>query len=337
MKKVIIAIHGLGNKPPKYLLKKWWKDAIQEGLINSGFDYKIPTFELVYWADILYDKPLNYWIKDNKSKYYLDEPYTKAKINNVRINHSFRKKINDMAISIFNHTFLNNDKTLKNRFISEFIIQKYFHELKIYYTENCNEQTDFNCKAKKEIQQRLLETIHKYKDYDIMLIAHSMGSIIAYDVLNYLTPKMKINTFVTIGSPLGFPIVISKIAKQAKENNNITNIIATPECISNKWVNYSDISDKVALYYKLAELFKPNNNGIYPNDTLVTNNFQINNQSNPHKSFGYLRTAEFSSLLNDFLGEHKSIFDDKIQNQIQNIIDNIRLKGEKIWSKAKSA
>ena len=31
MAKVIIGIHGLGNKPPKDILEKWWKLSIEEG------------------------------------------------------------------------------------------------------------------------------------------------------------------------------------------------------------------------------------------------------------------------------------------------------------------
>ena len=65
MKQVIIGIHGLGNKPPKYLLKKWWKDSIKEGFNKNGFKNELPEFELVYWADILNQKPLNNWEKDN--------------------------------------------------------------------------------------------------------------------------------------------------------------------------------------------------------------------------------------------------------------------------------
>ena len=32
MKKIIIALHGLGNKPSKDTLSLWWKEAIKEGL-----------------------------------------------------------------------------------------------------------------------------------------------------------------------------------------------------------------------------------------------------------------------------------------------------------------
>jgi len=30
--KIIIGIHGLGNKPPKTILEKWWRQAIEDGL-----------------------------------------------------------------------------------------------------------------------------------------------------------------------------------------------------------------------------------------------------------------------------------------------------------------
>ena len=36
MSKVIIGIHGLGNKPQKNLLEEWWKAAINEGFNLAG-------------------------------------------------------------------------------------------------------------------------------------------------------------------------------------------------------------------------------------------------------------------------------------------------------------
>lgn len=55
MKRVIIGVSGPENKPPKYLLKKWWKDAIKDGFNRKGLSNQLPEFELVYWADILYE------------------------------------------------------------------------------------------------------------------------------------------------------------------------------------------------------------------------------------------------------------------------------------------
>ncbi len=95
MANVIIGIHGLGNKPPKQLLKKWWKQAMLEGLENNKHESLLPKFELVYWADILYNKPLNPSEKDKSSPYFLDEGYAKASKNYSNENHETRQKVVD--------------------------------------------------------------------------------------------------------------------------------------------------------------------------------------------------------------------------------------------------
>lgn len=49
MPKVVIGIHGLGNKPPKVVLQRWWLEAMYEGLKRINKRQVIPRFELVYW------------------------------------------------------------------------------------------------------------------------------------------------------------------------------------------------------------------------------------------------------------------------------------------------
>jgi triacylglycerol esterase/lipase EstA (alpha/beta hydrolase family) len=62
----------------------------------------------------------------------------------------------------------------------------------------------------------LAETLVKHRRKKILLIAHSMGSIIAWDVLTKMVPQIKIHTLVTIGSPLGNPVVRSRILSDIK-------------------------------------------------------------------------------------------------------------------------
>jgi len=74
-----------------------------------------------------------------------------------------------------------------------------------------------NKEKRKELRNRLIEQIEKNKESRIMILAHSMGTIIAYDVLRELgrkDQKFTIDHFVTIGSPLGMPHVKYKIAKE---------------------------------------------------------------------------------------------------------------------------
>ena len=90
--------------------------------------------------------------------------------------------------------FLNEDLSSNFEFVSELIFKKYFKELEIYYAKQ-PEVNDNSYKSVKDIiRNRLAETLKKHKGKEIFLIAHSMGSIIAYDVCNFLVPDIKIDT-----------------------------------------------------------------------------------------------------------------------------------------------
>ncbi|MGF7141495.1 PGAP1-like alpha/beta domain-containing protein [Roseimarinus sediminis] len=328
MKKVIIGIHGLGNKPPKYLLEKWWKDSIKEGFNKNGFKNELVDFELVYWADILYEKPLDKWEKDKDSPYFLDEPYKKSPKKIVSGDSSFKQGLIDFISSQLNKIFLNADKTLNYSFITDFILEKYFKDLNTYYIEECKDQFDKTCKAKHLIRKRIIEVINKYKGYEILIIAHSMGSIVAFDVLTFLLPETNIHTLVTIGSPLGLPVVVSKIAAEHKKNPNGHKYMATPPGVGTNWFNLADISDKVALNYKLNDDFSPNEKEVSPFDFLVVNDYEINKQKNPHKSFGYLRTPELSKILNEFINTKKKNFANKVADKLEQFIQDIKVQAE---------
>lgn len=328
MANVIIGIHGLGNKPSKQTLENWWLNSIQEGLVSNNFKSELPKFELVYWADIMYDNPLDEAITDVEHPLYIDEKYLLAPKYFMAEDHSMRKKIVDFLNRQLNRIFLNNDFSLNYSYITDIIVSKYFKDLEIYYTENCIDQSDKNCKAKDLIKGRLLAMLEKYKDDDIMLISHSMGSIIAFDVLNFDASHIPIKTFVTMGSPLGLPVVISKIAAEAKRRLNGDNHMVTPPSVTKNWFNFADITDKIAFNYKLAESFSKNKNSIDPTDFLIVNNYESFGKRNPHKSYGYLRTPEFAKILNDFILDEKLSIKQKFIRKTTRIIDNVKAQIE---------
>jgi hypothetical protein len=57
----------------------------------------------------------------------------------------------------------------------------------------------------------------------------------------------------------------------------------------------------VALNYNLRDDYDPNELGVKVVDYVVNNNYSKNGKSNPHKSYGYLRTSEFSNMIADFI------------------------------------
>lgn len=301
MSKIIIGIHGLGNKPTKDILETWWVESICEGLKKiNRFKFK-PKFEMVYWADILNDKPLNSLITDKENPYYLDEPYIPSSQITIPKEKTRRKKFLGFLEDQMDKLFLNDDLSSNFEFVSEMIFKKYFKELEIYYAR----QPDINDPAYKSvkdiIRSRLADVLKKHKGKEIFLIAHSMGSIIAYDVCSFVVPDLKIDTFITMGSPLGLPIIVSKIAEELKMFNSHVNKLTTPKNVANSWINFSDIEDNVAINYNLSDDYDPNESGIKVKDIIIDNDYQINGERNPHKSYGYLRSPQFSEYVDQFL------------------------------------
>jgi len=300
MAKVIIGIHGLGNKPPKETLEKWWRSAMIEGLEKQGKSINLPKFELVYWADILYEKPLDDTISNKEDPYFIDEKYFPGLPDFKPEENSLRQKVLDFIEEQLDKLFLNKDLTVNYSGITDMIIHKYFKDLEVYYSEECLDEHDEKCLARELIRERLADTIRKYQGEEILLIGHSMGSIIAYDVLTFMVPYIDIHTFITIGSPLGFPVVQGKIAAEWHSKRLVPPKLKTPPGVKNHWSNLADLKDRIALIYDLSDNYQPNYRGVVAEDFVVYNDYQSNHVINPHKSYGYLRTEEFTRILSKF-------------------------------------
>ncbi len=303
---------------------------MKEGLKTYNYSTYLPKFELVYWADVMNDKPQRLSEKDIDNPQFMREKYTKASDNFPLEDRSTRKKLVDFISKQMSRILLNKDLSLNYSFISDVIVKNFFGDLEIYYKDDCTDKNHELCKAKDIIKERLIQVLEKYKSDRIMLVGHSMGSIIAFDVLSFYEYNIPIHTFATAGSPLGMPVVISKIAAEQRQKlpNEIS--MVTPPSIYKNWYNFSDILDKVALNYKLSDSFSKNSNGVTPVDFLVVNNYEINGKRNPHKSYGYLRTAEFSKILNEFIQTEKLTL---VQKTAVNIVQFVNMIKSKIHTK----
>jgi hypothetical protein len=304
-KKMIIGIHGIGNKPPEKVLKKWWRKSIDDGLKAIGCDNTNYDFDLVYWADYLHCEPLDPEQKDNKHPLYVKRPYVSAKDRPAIWKPSnFRKKILDKIekkldkIFFEDHIFINYDS------IADLIIRKLFADLDIYYHKKCISKLE-DVPANNAIRMELAKMLRKHRNKDILFLTHSMGSIIAYDVMTLMVPDIKIKTFVTMGSPLGLPVIIKKILKEREVDYRISNKAAVPENIIGRWYNFADLKDRIAMNYGLNDDFHENSLGILPQDTIVRNMYEYDGIKNPHKEYGYIRTPEVSTVICEFLTRKK--------------------------------
>jgi hypothetical protein len=277
---VIIGIHGLNNKPAKDVLRDFWEDSLAEGLLRNNSLDTPSTIQLVYWADIQHPKPLS----EEEDK----EPYVKASGEGTLPRY-------DSDISDTIRAFLakwGGRKIDKAKDLIgldepvELLLGIKLMDLRDYYSDE---------EKRKKMRARLSDILRQHRNDKIFLIAHSMGSIIAYDVLRQLekTEPTKVEHFVTMGSPLGLPFVTLKIRQEFGATRSPENV--------RRWTNIADPRDRVAIDCSLSEEYTANASGIQPQDKLVHNGYvSPSKKKNHHKIYGYLRAPEFSDVVREF-------------------------------------
>ncbi len=306
MNKIIIGIHGLGNKPPKDLLQIWWQQSIAEGLKKIGHPGNDFKFELVYWADLLHPVPLNPAEEDESSDLYLSERYVPAAKSKVSKPNGFKQKILNFFKRQRDKILFNETMHVKFPSLTDLIIKHFFKDLDIYLTQKCVEENKSDCLAKDVIRERITNALKKNERKDILLIAHSMGTIVTYEVLIQSEKELEIDSLITIGSPLGVPFIFDKLKNDLSVVQEDDKKLRTPENILTGWENMADTEDKVAQSADLRKLFAPNSHNVAPTMILVDNDYQSEGIENQHKSFGYLRTPELAQIIDDFLCRGKS-------------------------------
>lgn len=285
-KPLVVGIHGFAPKPAAPVLRDYWHSSLCEGLRrNAGLELTELDFEMVYWADLLHDSP-----KDPDPEPYHPAPgfgplptYCEDWLDEMIVDIVGRcESMLDQAMKLMG--FHQRTAELLKRICDD--IERYIQEPEL----------------PRAIRQRLHEKLLAHRGRPIVLIAHSVGSVIAYEVLRELEALDEldagsgdpnepwIRAFYTMGSPLGFPYITHQLCQTCGPNRVPTNVGA--------WVNLADRRDPATLDVHLHDDFPCNPNGTGIQDDLVINAYlDPAGARNTHKVFGYLRTPELSRHL----------------------------------------
>src|SRR5512137_1952106 len=288
----VIFIHGIGNKPEASILKCQWDRAL------FGAEMGDRT-RLAYWVDReRYPSPEDGTCADGE-RLRPPEPEWPAiggaSIRSVREEPPLRpadqRRLDALADRMLAAAASPKagDKRAKvlpfkpvRAIVTRLITRLFLHDVRDFL---------FDAERRARMEDTLRRRIAAGGG-PFIVVAHSQGSMIAYDVLRSLKREdADVRLFVTIGSPLG----MDEVQDVLKE---VGGPLRVPECVA-RWVNVAERLDPVALDPELKGEFARNGRGVQVEDVAVRN---PDWQANPHSSTGYLSTEAVRTLVREVAG-----------------------------------
>ncbi len=179
-------------------------------------------------------------------------------------------------------------------------------------------------KARREAMERSLLERLQSGGGPFVIVAHSQGSMIAYEVLRKLDPaKFDVPLFVTIGSPLGLPTVRSMFKRALKKEGVLKrDKLPFPPCVRH-WYNVADRRDPVALDGDLRDdIASPGTRF----SNLWGSGVNTDSPRNPHSGSGYLSNKDVRAKVREVVGVG---FDQPVSNTvlIKDLSDQLEANG----------
>ncbi|WP_435229840.1 hypothetical protein [Streptomyces sp. Tue6028] len=155
-------------------------------------------------------------------------------------------------------------KLLPARFTERFLVGV-LKQVRLYLTDDA---------MRGQVQRCLEECV---RDDTRVLVGHSLGSVVAYEAL-CRHPEWPVRALVTLGSPLGVPLVFERLRPVPRSGRALW-----PGSAS-RWTNVCDRGDVVALVKQLAPLF--------PDDSRYVADVLVDNGWSAHDVVPHLTAAE---------------------------------------------
>lgn len=287
--KTVVYVHGIGNKPTEDILKCQWDRAL------FGFELGERS-RLAYWVNrTFYPNPSPVTCQSG-DKTRVGEQSADFEIRSVGAQSTeaaLEAEIDILAKNEEERKFLERVKSevLEAEDLAPESIKAAGIEAKVlplpaplrkWLTESITRawlrdvHEFFYVKERRDVMRNsLLERI-TVGGGPFVVIGHSQGSMIAYDVLLDLAKDANVPLFLTIGSPLG----LKEVQDQFKRFRKIK-VLRVPACVG-EWLNVADWLDPVSLDKTLSSEFTPKNS--------ITDKRIWNKDSprDPHSGTGYL-------------------------------------------------
>lgn len=237
-------VHGLANKPAPSDLRRIWLEALRAPVSgDGGFDLGAAgvSDSFVYWADLFYDSPLSATDYESTSFESASDKIS-ASLSGANTSvpsdewmHAMRQHYPEAGDSYPEPPVAPNlprfERIPLPGFVKQAIMAEYLREAHDYL---------FNVKGIRDtIRARVIGDMKRCPDGTRrVLVGHSQGTLIAYDVMTAVADCPPIDGFMTIGSPLGVDEVQDRLV-WTRDNG-------FPDKLQGEWVNVFDPFDLVA-------------------------------------------------------------------------------------------
>ncbi|MCZ6837333.1 MAG: hypothetical protein O7G85_16275 [Planctomycetota bacterium] len=309
MAKTLFFIHGRNYKPPEAKLRKLWYEATRCGLQRDCPVSKVNAYKNVRKKFVYYGDHSNQYLRDVQKKpagFNTDDSASRQ----VTLNLLKQLKSNEFTKRNYNRLPGKSaaGEALADIFggvaaffrISDPLVGAVAPDMREYW----NHDSKFGSDVRESLSIPLARALHRGDK--IMLIAHSLGTMIAYDTLWKLSHyseyrsirNKKIDVLLTLGSPLGDETVKRNLkgAKADGERQYPTNI--------RHWINVAAEDDFIAHDEKVKNDFRNMEKlGLVKSikDIRMYNLAVRNNKSNPHHGVGYLIHPKVTEIIATWL------------------------------------
>jgi subtilisin family serine protease len=292
--KTLIYVHGLANKPEEHLLKRQWDRAL------FGFDLGERS-RMAYWVNRnRYGPPLgDTEDPDELAAMELRAGFVPASVRrrgeptgtllppeargrSVESLRRLERELLDRAAAVRSDGNFGKKIIPAPKFMRDWITRGATRAL-------LGDAYDlFFDRVERERMEESLKSRLRTGGGPFVIIGHSQGSMIAYDVLCRWDPTrdgdLEVPLFITLGSPLGLTEVKDRMKELTGQKR-----LGIPGPVQ-RWMNFADRWDYVALDQTLSGDYQPK-------DRIEDRRVDNPVRKNPHSGIGYLSTEPVRSAV----------------------------------------
>jgi hypothetical protein len=252
-------VHGIGNKPAADVLLEQWRVGL---LDDDGVDLDAlgVTCSLVYWADLLYPEPAPAEAAHESTTLELEASVSPSDADLSWLataspeEQAFVARLaRDLGLAAVTPDVVDADVVvpgspleavplppwLKQR-LMRVLLRDVHHYL---YDASFSPRPGETFRIRRDVRKRAVDALREMagRPRPHVVVGHSLGSVIAYDVLTGLDDLPPVDGLLTVGSPLGLDDVQAGLAPPWTRDDGFPSA-ALP---AGTWVNIGDPLDPV--------------------------------------------------------------------------------------------